>query len=276
MPEPTGAAGRKIEVHTTETGFFKTLGTRARAAGLHLLASVSIAAVVAILVFAFWYPGDYRLLAGGAELFTLVMVVDVVMGPLLTFVVYDRAKGVSHLRRDISVIVLLQMIALSYGLHAMYMGRPIGLAFEFDRFRVVSMAEVVVAELPQAPPLFRRLPLDGPMLFAVRKSNTPEERADALNASIFQGVDNGQRPKFWIPYDEHARAQAVAAGRPLDILVSRYPSAKIAVDRMRAAIEAPNDRDGLRFLPVRAKHDAVVVLTHNGEIVEFLSYDGFF
>src|SRR5690606_6560017 len=147
-------------------GFFKTIGTRAGAAGLHLLMSVCIAAAVAILVFAFWYPGDYRLLAGGTELFSLVMVVDVVMGPLLTFVVFDRAKGVAHLRRDISVIALLQMLALSYGLHAMYMGRPIGLAFEFDRFRVVSMAEVVVAELPGAQPAFRRLPLGGPMLFA--------------------------------------------------------------------------------------------------------------
>lgn len=276
MVEPTGMHGRKTEVHTKNTGFFKTLGTRTRAAGLHLLASVSIAVLVALLVFGLWYPGAYRLLAGGTELFALVMVVDVIMGPLLTFVVFDRTKGVAHLRRDISVIVLLQMLALSYGLHAMYMGRPIGLAFEFDRFRVVSMAEVVVSELPQAQPLFRRLPLDGPMLFSVRKSSTPEERADALNASIFQGVDNGQRPKFWIPYDAHARAQALAAGRPLTVLISRYPSAKVPVGQIWVAMETQDDRDGLRFLPVRAKHDAVVVLTGDGKIVKFLPYDGFF
>src|SRR5690606_13371823 len=129
-------------------------------------------------VFGFWYPGHYRILAGGTGLFVLVMLVDVVMGPLLTFVVYDRSKGVAQLRRDIAVIVLLQMLALGYGLNAMYLGRPVALAFEFDRFRVVSMAEVVVAELPRAPPLFRRLPLTGPMLLAVRKSSTPAERAD--------------------------------------------------------------------------------------------------
>lgn len=263
-------------MNTTDRSFFKTLGTRARAAGLHLLASLCLAGVVALLVFGYWYPGDYRLLAGGTELFTLVTVVDVVMGPLLTFVVYNRAKGVSHLRRDISVIALLQMLALSYGLHAMYLGRPIGLAFEFDRFRVVSMAEVVVAELPQAPSVFRQLPLNGPMLFAVRKSNTAEERADALNASIFQGIDNGQRPKFWVPYDEQTRTQAAAAGRPLDALVSKYPSSKVAVDRIRAAMATQDDRDGLRFLPVRAKQDAVVVLKHDGAIVDFLLYDGFF
>lgn len=261
---------------TEETTFLDTLGMRARAAGLHLLASLSLAGVVAILVLGYWYPGDYRLLAGGTELFTLVVVVDVVMGPLLTFVVYNRAKGGRHLRRDIAVIALLQMFALSYGIRAMYLGRPIGLAFEFDRFRVVSMAEVVVAELPQAPSIFRRLPLNGPMLFAVRKSNNAQERADALNASIFQGIDNGQRPKFWVPYDEHARAQAAAAGRPLDALIQKYPSSKVAVDRIRASMATQEDRDGLRFLPVRAKHDAVVVVTNDGGIVGFLLFDGFF
>lgn len=263
-------------VSSSPKKLFNAWRSRMLAAGTHLLLSLVIAAVLAIAVFGIWYPGNYRLLAGGTELFTLVVVVDVIMGPLLTFVVYNHAKGTSHLRRDITIIVLLQVLALCYGTRAMYLGRPIGLAFEFDRFRVVSMAEVVVAELPQAPSILRRLPLNGPMLFAVRKSNNAQERADALNASIFQGIDNGQRPKFWVPYDEHARAQAAAAGRPLDVLIQKYPSSKVAVDRLRASMATQVDRDGLRFLPVRAKHDAVVVVTNDGGIVGFLLFDGFF
>lgn len=232
--------------------------------------------MVAVLVFGFWYPGDYRLLAGGMGLFAIVMAVDVVIGPLLTFVVYDRSKGVAHLRRDIALIALLQMLALSYGVHAMYLGRPVALAFEFDRFRVVSMAEVVMAELPEALPAFRRLPLHGPTLLAVRKSTTPVERADSLNASIFQGIDGSQRPKFWVPYDELQRAEAVAVGRPMGDLLSKYPTSKTAIDRISAGIETQDERDALRFLPMRAKQDAVVVLTRQGDVVEFLPYDGFF
>lgn len=263
-------------MHKKNSEFFNALGARARAAGWHLSVSLVIAAAAAILVFGYWYPGDYRILAGGTDLFFIVMAVDVVMGPLLTFVVFDRSKGVPHLRRDILVIAVMQLIALSYGVHAMYWGRPVGLAFEFDRFRVVSLAEVVLVELPQAPPMYRRIPLDGPMLLAVRKSNSPEERADAMKAAITLGVDNSQRPKFWIPYDDQARARAVAIGRPLSVLSDRYPSAKDEIDRMHAAVEVNENRDALRFLPVRAKRDAVVVLKSDGGVVGFVYCDGFF
>jgi hypothetical protein len=252
------------------------LGTRARAAGVHLLLSVTVVLALAILVFGFWYPGDYRRLAGGTDLFLIVMMVDVVIGPLLTFVVFDRTKGLSHLRRDLAVIAFLQVLALSYGLNAVYLGRPVALAFEFDRFRVVSSAEVVEAELPQALPIFQSLPIGGPMQLAVRKSNTPEERADSLNASILQGVDSSQRPKFWIPYDEPARAQAVAVGRPLEVLFTKYPGSKQAFDQMRGDIDEREVRSEMRFLPVRAKLDAVALIKQNGDIVGFLLYDGFF
>lgn len=263
-------------MQTVENGFVRTLGVRARAAGWHLSASLAMAVMVAALIFGLWYPGEYKVLAGGVGLFFVVMAVDVVIGPLLTFVIYDLSKGRAHLRRDILVIIVMQLLALAYGVHAMYLGRPVGLVFEFDRFRVVSLAEVVLAELPQAPPAYRDIPLAGPMLLAARKSITPEERADALNTAIMLGVDNSQRPKFWIPYDEQVRAQALAVARPLDMLVTRYPAAQDDVDRMYAEVGAGLGRGELRFLPVRAKHDAVVVLKPSGDIAGFLHYDGFF
>ena len=88
---------------------------RARAATIHLGLSVLIASGAALLVFAVWYPYPYREISGGRELFTLVVAVDVVLGPLITFVVFDRRKPVRELVRDLSVVVLLQLAALSHG-----------------------------------------------------------------------------------------------------------------------------------------------------------------
>ena len=69
------------------------LRPRAYAAGIHLLISAAIAGLAAILVFVVWYPGPFRNMAGGRDLFLLVTSVDVVLGPLLTFAVFNRAKG---------------------------------------------------------------------------------------------------------------------------------------------------------------------------------------
>ena len=49
-----------------------------RVAALHLLASLAIALITAMMVFGAWYPYAYQELSGGRELFLLVVVVDVV------------------------------------------------------------------------------------------------------------------------------------------------------------------------------------------------------
>ena len=52
-----------------------------RASGIHLLYSLGVALMAALLVFGLWYPFPYRELAGGRELFLLVISEDVVCGP---------------------------------------------------------------------------------------------------------------------------------------------------------------------------------------------------
>ena len=123
------------------------LHRRVRAAGVHLLLSGMVAAICAALVFLLWYPGPYRKLSGGGSLFLLVTTVDVIIGPLLTFAVFNPGKGCRYLRRDLAVIACLQFAALGYGLHAVYQVRPVALVFEKDRCRVVSAANVYEPEL---------------------------------------------------------------------------------------------------------------------------------
>ena len=131
---------------------------RLHAGGIHLLLSLAVAASVTVLVFGFWFPGAYREFAGGTHLLLLVMAVDVTLGPLLTFAVFDRRKGRSHLRRDVATIAVLQLAALSYGLYTVHQARPVALVFEQDRFRVIAAADVLEKELNDALPELRELP----------------------------------------------------------------------------------------------------------------------
>lgn len=247
------------------------LRARLRAAGLHLLASMAVAALAAALVFGLWFPGAHRLLSGGRELFVLVTTVDVVMGPLLTFAVFNLAKGWRHLRRDLFVIAALQLGALAYGLHTVYLARPVAMLFEVDRFRVVTAADVFEPELPQAPEGLRSLPLDGPRLLTLHMPEG-EERSEALFKAI-GGIDLGQRPRYWRHYDDDARQQALAKARPFQVLLQHYPKLAPA---FRAEVPSDVATEQARFLPVRARGDWVAVLDARGEIRAFLAADGFF
>ena len=107
-----------------------SLKPRLRASAIHLAISLSVATLAALVVFGWWYPYPYRELSGGRELFALVVVVDVVLGPLITLVIFNVAKTRRHLMMDFTVIGLLQVAALAYGLWTVFVARPVHLVFE--------------------------------------------------------------------------------------------------------------------------------------------------
>ena len=248
------------------------LRRRARAAGIHLVVSAAVAALAAALVFGLWYPGDYRRLSGGRELFLLVTGVDVALGPLLTFAVFDLKKGWPHLRRDLAIIGALQLAALGYGMHTVFIARPVAMVFEVDRFRVVTAVQIDDAELAKAPPEYRTLPLTGPLLLGTRKPEKGDESNDVLFRGL-DGVDLGVRPGFWQPYEKSAAA-ALQRSRPIAELLAHYPkqeqTLRAELDEMKA------DPAASRFLPLMARGDWVAVLDRDARVVGVLRIDGFF
>jgi hypothetical protein len=248
------------------------LRPRAKAAGIHLLISVAVAGLAAVLVFFLWYPGDFRFMAGGRDLFLLVTVVDVVIGPVLTFAVFDRAKGARHLARDLAVIGALQIAALVYGLHTVYIARPVAVVFEVERFRLVTANDVLVEELPKAPPGLRELSLTGPKVIGARRPEPGAERNDAMFMGV-SGVDVGQRPLFWQPY-EKTQARALQRAKPVAALLKQYPAE--AEDTRRRLVEMKADEATARFLPVLARKPYVAVLDKTGALIGYLPLDGFF
>ena len=249
------------------------LRTRARAAGIHLLISAAVAAIAAGLVFGAWFPGIYRQVAGGRDLFLLVTSVDVVLGPLLTFAVFNLKKGWPHLRRDLAVIGVIQLAALVYGLMTVYGARPVAMVFESDRFRVITVAQVEMDELPKARPEYQALPLTGPWLLGARATTRGDESNEALFKAL-RGVDRAQRPLFWQPYAD-STADALARARPLSLLLAKYPA--LAGEVKARLQELKVDEIGAKFLPLMGRGgNWVVILDSAGQLVHYVPVEGFF
>lgn len=236
--------------------------------------SCAIAALAGVLVFAIWYPGVYRELSGGTNLFALVTTVDVALGPLLTFAVFNVRKTRRHLAMDLAVIGFLQIAALAYGLTTVYQARPVAMVFEADRFRVVAASQILVDELHLPPREFQRLPLTGPWLLGTRVPQLGDERNDALFMGL-KGFDVSQRPRFWQSY-ELSRADALARSRPLAVLLTRYPDVRPSVQEALASLKV--DDNEVRFMPLTGarRADWVVLLDARGYPVHQIPVDGFF
>jgi hypothetical protein len=243
---------------------------RLLAAGSHLAASALLAAAVALLTLGLWYPGDFAEMAGGKRLFLLILGVDVVMGPLLTLIVFNIRKPRNELIRDLAVIAVLQLAALAYGLHTLYAARPVALAYEPGRFRVVAANQVPLERLPSARPEYRHLPLTGPWILGTRATR-PEERLRSLEEAL-NGIDIGQRPERWQPYAE-SREAILSDAKPVADLLRRHEGHRQELlDRLAAQGLDPARS---RFLPIVARGEWVALLDERGEIVGYAPFDGF-
>jgi len=244
---------------------------RLRAAGIHLVSCLLVAAVAAAVVLLVWYPWPYRIVSGGESLLFLLMTVDIVMGPLITLAIFNLKKPRTELRRDIAIIVVLQLCALGYGLYTVFQARPAVLALEVDRFRVTTAYDVVHEELPQAQEGFRSLSLTGPVLVNTARPKE-EERLNAILLGL-NGVDLGSRPSFWRPWDADARARTLKAGKPVSDWLRAHPE---QADALKDAIDRTGrPAEQLLYLPMLARRTdwSVLVDKTTGDPVGFAPID---
>lgn len=246
---------------------------RFRAAGIHLAISLVLAASAAALVFGLWYPYPYREISGGRELFWLVVAVDVVMGPLITLAIFNRAKPRKELRRDLAIVGLLQLAALVYGLWTVSVARPVHLVFEYKLFRVVHAIDVPEAALPQAPAGLRQLPLTGPTPLSLRPFKDAKEQYDATVAALAGGSLSAQ-PGLWQAYDA-ARDQVLQEAKPVAELVLRYPAQSAMVQAAIARTGRP--ASGVFYLPMASRNTFWTVLldANNANVIGFIPLDSF-
>ncbi len=250
--------------------------SRFYAAGVHLTISLVLAAAAAGLVFGLWYPYPYREISGGRELFFIVISVDVVMGPLLTLTIFNRRKPARELRRDLTVIGVLQITALVYGLWTVSVARPVHLVFELDRFRVVHAIEVPDDELTQAPPGLQRLPWTGPTLLSMRPLQPGKEKIDMTLAAL-SGLPLGARPALWQEYAQ-GKSQIIAAAKPLDNLKARFPAQTKAINAaLKSSAGAGLSAASLGYLPMagRDKYWTALLDLNTTEVIAFVPIDSF-
>lgn len=232
----------------------------AAASGIHLLASLFVAVCCAALVFGLWYPFPYSDLAGGKELFFLVVAVDVVCGPLLTFLIFNPAKPRVELYLDIALIVLLQVGALAYGLFSVMQARPVFLAFEGDQFKVVSVPDVQFEDINSALPSLRKLSFTGPVLIGVKLSSPSDSDYVHSIKLALNGLPPAFRPARWVDFDSQ-RQQVVKLAVPLAELRKKHPLKRDVIDDALAGSGLSEVDLGYLPLSVSGRSDWVVVVS---------------
>lgn len=241
---------------------------RYQAFGIHLLGSMLVALATAMLVFLVWYPSPLAAATGVTAIFLLLLAVDVVVGPVITLIVFNPAK--KELRRDLWVVLALQIGALVYGLHTVFIARPVYAVYNVDRFDLVHANDLTDEKLNLAArPEFRSLPWAGPQLIGTRRPDSSKERNDILFGALAGGDDLPQLPQYYVPYPE-SQPQAAQRVQSIDVL------RKLNADRLKfvdALVQRHASRPGgIGFLPLKGGTQdlAVIVTVDTAEVLEIV------
>ena len=178
---------------------------RFKALGLHLLASATALMLIFGALYFGWYrwPGWY--LAGVSQVVFVMAGVDVVVGPLFTFIVARASKPRRVLARDIAVIVAIQLCALAYGTMSIWSGRPLYYAFSVNVLQVVQAYDISPDESDLArrqnaalAPHWYSLPhwIWAPL------PQDPGESGRIVASAVVGGDDVTSMPRYFKPWEQ--------------------------------------------------------------------------
>lgn len=226
------------------------MAQRVRAFLVHLVASIIIVLLGGGLVFWLWYPSPLHEAVGAGHIFILLLFVDALLGPLLTFVVFKVGK--KTLVFDLVIIAFLQLAALLYGFSILADGRPVWLVFSVDRFDLVRELDIDARYLESADEQYREVSLFGPRWVAAVIPEDLAQRTAIIFEALEGGADISLRPNLYQPLESAASAMRNKAHQ-LDEL-QEYNAAEV----VRQVLARWPEADA--WLPLKATVRSQVVL----------------
>jgi hypothetical protein len=211
---------------------------RLTALGLHLLASCAALSLILGTLYFAWYrwPGWYLTDVAGV---TAVMAgVDVVVGPLLTFLIASPTKPRRTLARDIAIIAAVQLCALAYGTVSLWNGRPLYYAFSENILQLVQAYDIDANELSLARE--KNAPLvphwySLPRWIWAPLPQEPKESEKIVASAIGGGDDVISMPRYYKSWDSGTPALRTQLKKVDDVKYFTGPDKKVLKERMHAA-----------------------------------------
>ena len=114
--------------------------TKLKATAIHICLSLVVFIYLAYKIYYDWYPQPYFSVDGGWQGIRFVAAVDLVLGPLITFLIFNLSES-PQIVFDLMTIATIQLGALAYGIYATHSQRPVAIVVIDDFMIPVTMEQ---------------------------------------------------------------------------------------------------------------------------------------
>ncbi|MEJ2181752.1 MAG: hypothetical protein P8Y28_15335 [Gammaproteobacteria bacterium] len=234
----------------------------------HLLVTLLVLSVIAFAALSWWSPEPYMTAEGGWPILIILVVVGIVVGPLLTLLLYKPGK--KGLLLDLVLVGIVQVGVIALGAFTIFDQRPVFLVFAVDRFTLVSKGDIDISLLGAnvSLPHFSQKPIP---VYA-RMPEIEDEKSKLMQEVLEGKPDLEFRSEYYEPMRSNISA-----------LVSRSIDNKNISDNSSHTADAINDFvdqhclivDRCVFFPLigKKKEMLLVLNRENGKVVGAVNID---
>lgn len=221
----------------------------------HLSISILIALIVTGIIFFLWYPYPLAQAVGVIHLCIMLILIDLIVGPLMTLLIYK--KDINSFRMDLSIIIIIQIAALIYGLHSITQGRPAWIVFNQNKFELVRVNDQFIENTEHIHKQFQTTSWTGPQYAAAVPSQNMKQRQDDLFMDALGGVSLAQRPKRYVTLS-HVKQKIQQQSQDLDNL-KKFNDVQLVEKTLNQYPKAT------AYLPLKASKLDMVILINKKE-----------
>ena len=221
---------------------------------IHIGISLAIFLVLLYFILQHWYPYPLFGTDGGWQGIQLIAFVDIVLGPLLTLIVFK--KGKPRLKLDLAIIAVIQFSALLSGTWVVYKEQPALVVFLENSFRTVTAAQLIEQDFPLSsvkqyknsyiPMAFVKIPDDADALLKLRAESLRLGRPLSLYAELYEKLN-----------DEHRQTIRSFSLDMADFVKNRPQSKAIYEGFLK---QNAVDQEKLIYLPLYSRYEIVIAV----------------
>lgn len=228
---------------------------------VHLGISLIIFAILGYIIVTQWYPDFFFTADGGWQGIRIVALVDLVLGPMLTLIVYK--KGKPSLKFDLTAIGVFQAVCLAAGVWVVYSERPLAMVYADGSFQTMTIDDYRQANKPV--PDFETFPGASPRWIAVSLPEDPETQSMVRKERMLIGRSIKTATEYYVPFKpEHVDQDRDG--------LTRLELERIGTDAFeKFAREHGGKVEDYIFLPFGTRYEQALMAMHrqSGELFYF-------
>lgn len=229
--------------------------SRWRAFFSHLaISALVIASLLALFMF-YLFPSPFFFEDGGWRGVWLIALVDVTIGPLLTFIVCSKGKSRGKLIFDITVIVSLQLCALTAGLWLVYATRTESLIYADGTFYTVDAQTAESFKPPYR--VFAQGQKGRPFLGVVDLPDDSEQRQRLRLETLQTNIPLFTKVELLRPLDEDGLAEVAGSAPKAEKL---FASQEARGELEKWLTEHNGRKEDYLFVPTWCRYGKIVTV----------------